>query len=84
MESDTLWRSFRSRMQRRCFDVNTAYRLGIECAKGLQFMHNLGYMHRDIKSLKYADLCARQDWDERRVSTSRRDVEDVLSVCVCV
>jgi len=30
---------------------NTWLRVAVECAKGLQFMHKIGYMHRDVKSL---------------------------------
>jgi hypothetical protein len=33
------------------FDLQTAWRIGKECAEGCNFIHGLGYMHRDIKSL---------------------------------
>jgi len=33
------------------FDPPTAWRLGKECALGLEAIHGIGYMHRDIKSL---------------------------------
>jgi serine/threonine protein kinase len=37
--------------QGRKFDKPTAHRLAKECAVGYQFIHDLGFMHRDIKSL---------------------------------
>ena len=37
--------------QRLRFDDRTAMRVATECASGMEFIHNLGYMHRDIKSL---------------------------------
>jgi hypothetical protein len=33
------------------FDPRTAWRIAIECASGLQAVHKLAYMHRDVKSL---------------------------------
>ena len=33
------------------FDQRTAWRIAIECASGLQAVHKLAYMHRDVKSL---------------------------------
>eukprot|EP00960_Hanusia_phi_P076277 768537-Hanusia_phi.AAC.15 len=33
------------------FDVCTAWRICMECAQGFKVIHDLGFMHRDIKSL---------------------------------
>jgi len=33
------------------FDMRTAWRLAKECAQGFDVIHDLGFMHRDIKSL---------------------------------
>mmetsp|Transcript_21421 Transcript_21421/g.49699 ORF Transcript_21421/g.49699 Transcript_21421/m.49699 type:complete len:714 (-) Transcript_21421:279-2420(-) len=33
------------------FDQGTSWRIAKECASGLEAIHNIGYMHRDIKSL---------------------------------
>lgn len=33
------------------FKDSTAWRFAQECAAGFEFLHSLGYMHRDIKSL---------------------------------
>eukprot|EP00290_Baffinella_frigidus_P029703 CAMPEP_0180233240 /NCGR_PEP_ID=MMETSP0987-20121128/27965_1 /TAXON_ID=697907 /ORGANISM="non described non described, Strain CCMP2293" /LENGTH=702 /DNA_ID=CAMNT_0022199035 /DNA_START=35 /DNA_END=2143 /DNA_ORIENTATION=- len=35
----------------RRFDLGTAWRLAHECATGFGVIHDIGYMHRDIKSL---------------------------------
>lgn len=35
----------------RKFDTATAHRIARECAVGLGFIHDIGFMHRDIKSL---------------------------------
>eukprot|EP00286_Rhodomonas_abbreviata_P020854 CAMPEP_0181297642 /NCGR_PEP_ID=MMETSP1101-20121128/5351_1 /TAXON_ID=46948 /ORGANISM="Rhodomonas abbreviata, Strain Caron Lab Isolate" /LENGTH=705 /DNA_ID=CAMNT_0023402597 /DNA_START=27 /DNA_END=2144 /DNA_ORIENTATION=- len=37
--------------QGRKFDMQTAHRLARECAVGFDVIHNMGFMHRDIKSL---------------------------------
>lgn len=37
--------------KRKVFDQATAHRLSKECALGLECLHKLGYMHRDVKSL---------------------------------
>mmetsp|Transcript_63233 Transcript_63233/g.144825 ORF Transcript_63233/g.144825 Transcript_63233/m.144825 type:complete len:720 (-) Transcript_63233:37-2196(-) len=44
------------------FDMQTAWRLARECAMGFAVIHDLGFMHRDIKSLNVfldADLVAK-------------------------
>eukprot|EP00282_Hemiselmis_andersenii_P007834 CAMPEP_0114135026 /NCGR_PEP_ID=MMETSP0043_2-20121206/14484_1 /TAXON_ID=464988 /ORGANISM="Hemiselmis andersenii, Strain CCMP644" /LENGTH=698 /DNA_ID=CAMNT_0001228731 /DNA_START=32 /DNA_END=2128 /DNA_ORIENTATION=- len=33
------------------FDPDTALRIAKECAMGLEHLHSIGYMHRDVKSL---------------------------------
>eukprot|EP00960_Hanusia_phi_P027877 747095-Hanusia_phi.AAC.3 len=35
----------------RSFDHQTAWRIARECASGLQAVHEIGYIHRDVKSL---------------------------------
>jgi hypothetical protein len=37
--------------QKVVFDLPTSWRIAKECAQGYEYIHNLGYMHRDIKSL---------------------------------
>jgi len=44
------------------FDMQTAWRLARECALGFDVIHDMGFMHRDIKSLNVflsADLVAK-------------------------